>query len=75
MEGRTRLGLSRLLFTLKATIGELSSLGVIKFTCKYLKEGCIGGFIAQKVNKNHSYSIYRITDQKLWQKKLLVCIT
>ena len=40
------------------TIGELSSLGVIKFTRKYLKELCIGGFIAQKVNKNHSYSTY-----------------
>ena len=51
------------------TIGELSSLGVIKFTRKYLKELCIGGFIAQEVNKNHSYSIYWMTDQKLWHKK------
>ena len=50
-------------------IGELSSLGVIKFTRKYLKELCIGGFIAQKLNKNHSYSIYWMTDQKLWPKK------
>ena len=51
------------------TIGELSSLDVIKFTRKYLKELCIGGFIAQKVNKNHSYSIYWMIDQKLWRKK------
>ena len=51
------------------TIGELLSLGVIKFTQKYLKELCIGGFIAQKLNKNHSCSIYWMTDQKLWCKK------
>ena len=53
------------------TIGKLTSLGVIKFTQKYLKELCIGGFIAQKVlvNKNHSYSIFWIIDQKLWCKK------
>ena len=51
------------------TIGELSSLGVIKFTRKYLKELCIGGFIAQKLNKNQSCSIYWMTDQKLWRKK------
>ena len=51
------------------TIAELSSLGVIKFTGKYLKELCIGGFIAQTVNKNHSYSIYWVIDQRLWRKK------
>ena len=51
------------------TIGELSSLGVIKFTRKYLKELCIGGFIAQKLNKNHSCSISWTTDQKLWRKE------
>ena len=51
------------------TIGELSSLCVIKFTRKYLKGLCIGGFIAQEVNKNHSYSIYWMIDQKLWRKK------
>ena len=45
------------------TIGELSR--------KYLKELCIGGFIAQKLNKNHSCSIYWMTDQKLWRKKTL----
>ena len=45
-------------FCFKVTIGELLSLGVIKFTRKYLKELCIGGFIAPKVNKNHSFSIY-----------------
>ena len=43
--------------TIKVTIGELSSLGVIKITRNYLKELCIGSFIAQKVNKNRSYSI------------------
>ena len=50
--------------------GKLSSLGVIKFTQKYLKKVCIVGFIAQKVNKSHSYSIYRMTGVK----KLLVCV-
>ena len=51
------------------TIGKLSSLGVIKFTWKYFRELCIGGFIAQEVDKNHSYSIYWMIDQKLWRKK------
>ena len=50
------------------TIGELSSLGVIK-AHRNLKELCIGGFITQEVNKNHSYSIYWMIDQKLWRKK------
>ena len=36
-----------------------------------MKELCIGGFIAQKLNKNHSYSIYVMIDQKLWRKKTL----
>ena len=42
---------------------------MIRFTQKYLNELCIGGFIAQKVNKNHSYRIYRMIDLKLWHKK------
>ena len=42
---------------------------MIKFTRKYLKELCIGGLIAQKANKNHGYSIYRMINEKLWHKK------
>ena len=42
---------------------------MIKFTRKYLKELCIGGLIAQKGNKNHIYSIYRMINKKLWRKK------
>ena len=42
---------------------------MIKFTRKYLKELCIGGLIAQKANKNHGYSIYRMINEKLWRKK------
>ena len=37
-----------------------------------MKELCIGGFISQEINKNHSYSIYLMIDQKLWRKKLSV---
>ena len=50
------------------TIGKLSSLGMIKLTRKDLKELSIAGFIAQKVNKNHSYCIYWMNDQKLRKK-------
>lgn len=42
---------------------------MIKFTRKYLKELCIRGLIAQKANKNHGYSIYRMINEKLWRKK------